>query len=149
MINANESRVQDKLRVEISSRVRTHVVERLPERRWLFLRDIIERLKPFRPSADELHDWPETISQILTAADQAQTEYGQRLAEVEQAQQQVQAALEKTVADRDLTISEQGQRLEQLTQTQQRYRSLTYAFGIGIVIALAVAFALVIFVPGF
>jgi hypothetical protein len=64
---AQGSDLQSELRHDISQLVRDHVEQRVPEQQWSRLREVIERLKDLLVPTDEIHNWLEVISTILTA----------------------------------------------------------------------------------
>lgn len=87
MANAERLGVQDKLQAEIARVICIYVSQRAPQHQWSPLHQLFERVQKLWTPADGLHDWLEAILQILDAAAQAQTEYKQHLAEMEQSHQ--------------------------------------------------------------
>jgi hypothetical protein len=87
MANAERLGVQDKLKANIARVVRSYVSQRAAQRQWSSLHQLFKRVQKLWTPTDGLGDWLEAISQILAAAAQAQTEYNQRLVEIEQSYQ--------------------------------------------------------------
>jgi hypothetical protein len=67
MDSAQGSETQSRHSIEISNLVRVHIAQRLSEQRWLLLGEVVNRLQSVRPH-DELRDWLETTSNILSSA---------------------------------------------------------------------------------
>jgi hypothetical protein len=148
---------------QISDMVRDLIAQRLAERPWPFLGEVVGRLHDIWPP-DELHDWLETTSNILDAA-AAQQKEQLRLAAAAQQEEQLHLAAATAQHEEQLRLAaaaHQEELLRLTTATQEegklhmaaaaqqeeqlrRYRNLSYALAVGIAAALVLAFALVLF----
>lgn len=100
----------DKLKAEISKKVRVNMSQHADNSKWPLLRQIIERVRELRLGESELQEWLETISKVLTAVettDQAKKEREKQL-------------------------------MDTLTWEKQRFQKITYALGAILALVLLV-----------
>ncbi len=116
--------VQSEFKNNISDLVRAYVLQRTSQLQWSVLHQSIKRFKKLRITTDELNDWLEITSQILTATNQIQTKYDEAVDATNQIQ------------------TKYGEALNTTEQSKRRYRQYITGLIVAIFIILILAYIL-------